>query len=454
VLVDDGRVAAVGDRVDAPAHAERFDARGGAVLPGLHDHHVHLVALAARRASIDVSPDETPDHRRFVATLRAAAGRSAPDAWLRAVGYHERTAGDLDRVALDAIVADRPLRVQHRSGALWTCNSAALARLGLLEGPVPAGCELDEHGTPTGRLFRLDDWMRDRVPRTEIDLAAVGRALAGYGVTGVTDATPYPAAAALHTLACAVDARALPLRVHVTGAPGIAPRDVPPPLTPGPAKIVLPDHELPALDEVVVAIRTARSHDRAVAIHCVTRAALALGLAALEATGPHRDGDRIEHGAVIGSDALAWLRRARVTVVTQPNFVAERGDDYLADVDDEDRHDLWRCASLAAAGVPVGAGSDAPHGDADPWRLLWAATARRTGSGAVVGAAERVSPRRALDLVLSPPGAPGGPPRRVAPGAAADLCVLDAPLEAALRDLPANPVRATFLAGTPTHLPT
>ena len=31
-----------------------IDAGGGALLPGLHDHHVHLLAMAAARASLDV----------------------------------------------------------------------------------------------------------------------------------------------------------------------------------------------------------------------------------------------------------------------------------------------------------------------------------------------------------------------------------------------------------------
>ena len=35
-----------------------IDARGGALLPGLHDHHIHLAGLAARKASVACGPPE------------------------------------------------------------------------------------------------------------------------------------------------------------------------------------------------------------------------------------------------------------------------------------------------------------------------------------------------------------------------------------------------------------
>ncbi len=101
-------------------------------------------------------------------------------------------------------------------------------------------------------------------------------------------------------------------------------------------------------------------------------------------------GDRIEHGAVVPAELRAELARLGLTVVTQPNFVAERGDDYLAEVDPGDQPFLWPCRSLLAAGVAVAAGTDAPFGRPDPWRLVDAAVNRRSPSGAVIGADERL----------------------------------------------------------------
>jgi predicted amidohydrolase YtcJ len=183
-----------------------------------------------------------------------------------------------------------------------------------------------------------------------------------------------------------------------------------------------------------------------VAIHCVTRVALVLALAAWDEAGA-RPGDRVEHGAVVPPELHPALRRHGLTVVTQPGFVAERGDEYRREVDPDDLPHLYPCRSLIDAGVPVGGSTDAPYTDADPWRAIAAAAARRTPSGAVLGPDEAVTVRRALDLFLSDPRSPGGPPRRVAPGAPADLCLLATPLAVALADPVAAKVVATICRG-------
>src|SRR5439155_1534908 len=81
----------------------------------------------------------------------------------------------------------------------------------------------------------------------------------------------------------------------------------------------------------------------------------------------------------------------------------ERGDQYLTDVDPDDLDHLYPCGGLIAAGVPVGGGTDAPFGDPDPWRAIAAAVTRTTERGHVLGRDERIPPRRALDLFLTPP---------------------------------------------------
>src|SRR5205807_3833217 len=165
-------------------------------------------------------------------------------------------------------------------------------------------------------------------------------------------------------------------------------------------------------------------------------------LAALNEAGPA--GDRIEHGAVVPDELVGDLRRLRVTVVTQPGFVAERGDSYVAEVDPDDVPLLYRCRSLLDAGVHVAGGTDAPFGDPDPWTAIRTAVERRTLSGAVLGPDERLESSRALGLFLGPAGAPAAL-RRVEAGAHADLCVLRSPLGPALKEPDADVVRATVI---------
>jgi predicted amidohydrolase YtcJ len=205
----------------------------------------------------------------------------------------------------------------------------------------------------------------------------------------------------------------------------------------GPLKILLDDHDLPPLDDLLEAIADARSQDRRVAVHCVTAAELALTLAAFETAGALA-GDRIEHGGMIPVEAVPAIVQLGLTVVTQPGFVFERGDRYLDEIDPGEHGDLYRCASLLAAGAPVASSSDAPYSALDPWAAMRAAAQRRTRTGRAIGLDERVSPARALGLYAGGFAAPGGPPRKVAPGHPADLCLLGAPLKAALRCSPTN----------------
>jgi predicted amidohydrolase YtcJ len=424
----------------------RLDAEGGAVVAGLHDHHIHLGALAAARTSLVAGPPAVRSPAELVAALRAADEALAPGAWIRAVGYHESVAGDLDRRWLDGVVARRPVRVQHRSGRAWMLNSAAATVTGL-DTAAAGGVERAPDGTATGRVFGGDDWLRDRVPAVPLDLDAVGRELASYGITAVTDATPIAGADELRLLAEAVCGPRFPIDVVVTGAPEL-PCDTVGPLR-GPVKLVVADHDLPPLDSVVAAMRAARRQDRAVAVHCVTREALLLTLAAWDEVGV-RPGDRIEHGAVVPLEVVPRLSELGLTVVTQPAFVFERGDAYLADVEPADVPDLWRCGSLVAAGVPVAAGSDAPYGSPDPWVAIAAAVRRRTAGGQVLGAEDRVDKATALGLFLGPLAAPGGPPREVAVGAPADVCVLDGSLAAVLEAPSCERVIGTVARGTVT----
>jgi predicted amidohydrolase YtcJ len=173
---------------------------------------------------------------------------------------------------------------------------------------------------------------------------------------------------------------------------------------------------------------------------------LVLALAAWDEAGAVA-GDRIEHGSVVPVELMPSIADHGLTVVTQPSFVAERGDDYLADVDLEDQGDLYRCRSLQDATIAVGGSTDAPFGHPDPWRAIAAAIERRTPVGTVLGASERLTGHGALDLFLGSPDAPGGPPRRVAVGAPADLVLLDRPLSAALADPRSDHVVATFVGG-------
>lgn len=99
--------------------------------------------------------------------------------------------------------------------------------------------------------------------------------------------------------------------------------------------------------------------------------------------------------------------------------------------------------------MPLALSSDAPYGPLDPWTVIAAAVHRRAPDGAVAGPAERLTPTQALARYLA--ADPGGPPRRVVVGAAADLVLLSAPLREVLAAPDSAAVHATLIDGRIVH---
>ncbi len=357
VRVERGRIGAI-ERCLAPLSGERvFDAAGGALLPGLHDHHIHLNAAAAALASVRCGPPEIASCEALVVALGGAPGEGGG----RGVGYHTSVAGEIDRRWLDRFGPDRAVRIQHRGGRMWILNSRALALLG---DDMPAD----------GRLIDGDALLRRRLDASPPDLRPLGSALAARGVTGLTEATARNDADDYHRYARA----GLDQHLLVMGTAALDDLAPHARARAGAVKLHYHDHDLPALDALIDEVACAHAADRAVAAHCVTRAELMLTLAAIEAAGPH-PGDRIEHAGVAPPPAVEWIASLGLTVVTQPHFIAERGRAYRAEVAAHDQPWLYRLRGFRTVGVRLAGGSDAPFGGLDPWSSMAAATERDLG---------------------------------------------------------------------------
>lgn len=432
-----GVVAAIGAMRPEPGE-EVLHAAGGLLLPGLHDHHIHLAALAAALESVRCGPPDVTNSDELAVRLGVPG-----DGWLRGTGYHECVAGLLDAKTLDGMVPHRPVRVQHRSGRMWFFNSAGLESL-LATGRPPAGLERDNNGY-TGRLFDSDAWLRRRLGGVPPSLARLGPIFARRGICGVTDLSPGNDAASADHIAGEQARGALPQRVLLGGTLGLHTAGMGACLALGPAKLHLHDAELPPFDDAVAFVHTAHAQARAVAVHCVTEGELVFALAAIESAGA-LPGDRIEHAAVAPDSAVADIARLGLAVVSQPHFIAERGDAYRRSVAPALHPLLYRLRGFLDEGVTLAAGSDAPFGGTDPWASMAAAVSRRTAAGATLGAAEALSPEAALDLYLRQPDRLDAR-RRVTAGEVADLCLLDRPWARAREDLAAVNVRATLIGG-------
>lgn len=444
VRIERGLVAAIG-RLDARPAEPVLDAGGGLLLPGLHDHHIHVAALAASLSSIHCGPPDVLDRDTFAARLQAP-GRG----WLRATGYHESVAGMLDAAALDRIVADRPVRVQHRSGRVWFLNSVALDTL-LFNNAPPHG--LERNGDRyTGRLFDADEWLQRSLGSDPPSFAQVGAMLSRWGVTGLTEMSPRNGPTIARHFIQETANHSLPQRVLLAGSLDLATLDTSERVLLGPAKLHLHESALPSLQEAVAFIHRAHEQFRNVAIHCASEVELIFALAACKDAGTAA-GDRIEHASVAADFAVAEIAHAALAVVSQPHFIWERGDRYLVDVDASSRPFLYRLRAFHDASITLAAGSDAPFGGCNPWASMAAAVSRQTQGGALIGESEALTPEQALDLYLSEPRALNRR-RRVSVGAPADLCLLDRSWAAARNALSSVQVRATLIDGQTHYLDT
>lgn len=418
VALANGQIVAMGQRL--PRGGEEIDGRGGTLLPGLHDHHLHILALAARRQSVDLAGVLAPGD---IAHRLARA----PEPFVRAIGYDERAAGIPDAAMLDRWLADRPLRVQDRTGALWVLNSAALALLD--DHDLPPGAERDDGGAPTGRFWREDHWLGRKIPRLALDLAALGQHLSTLGLTALTDA-----GAANGPDEAATLSGSMPQRLTLMGCEALTAGDG---YALGPLKLLIDERDPPSPEVLAARIAAGRAAGRNVAAHCVTDGELLLYLAALEESGGARAGDRVEHGGIIPADLIPIIADLGLAVVTNPGFLHDRGDRYAQEFNDVS--DLYRIGSLLAASVPMQAGSDAPYASVDPWLGMRSARDRMTATGRHLSDSERISALAALKLYCSDAIATNSP---------ADLILCEGDMTDVLADLDAGRVRMTFIGGT------
>ncbi len=439
VRIEESLIQSLGD--DAPKAGDLvIDAAGNLLLPGIHDHHTHLIAYAASLISVKCGPPDVTSESDLISALR-----SHPDShWLRGTGYHESVFRNLNRQWLDAHGPDRPIRIQHRTGRLWVLNSRGMAIIQKAAFRL-APHERDLLTSDDGRLFDVDELLGHLTRSDPPPVAEASQNLAALGITGINDMTPSNSPETREWFAHLRNRHELLQKVRMSGLPALSNCPDTPGLSIGETKIHLHESALPDFHDVVSTIAESHEEQRNVAVHCVTEVELVFALSAFRTAGT-LIGDRIEHGSVIPPALIEQLRELQLWVITQPNFIYERGDAYLEDVPRPEHPLLYRIGSLATAGIATAFGTDLPFGHPDPWAAMDAATKRTTVSGKQLNRLECISPEAALSGFLGELDCPATI-RTIRPGAPADCCLLDVPWQVLRGDLSCSHVRMTMLDG-------
>jgi predicted amidohydrolase YtcJ len=200
VLVEDGRITAVGEERDFGAIGPRIriDLPPGSLLcPAFTDSHTHFVQWALQRRRVDLS--ETRSLSECLRLIADAEKTLKPGEWLRGRGWSVNdwnfpempTARDLE-----SVVGKRPVLLFSHDGHCVWLSPAAMEHVGLCGGTQdpPGGVFVrDELGNPTGvACEEAVIWVDDRIPRASISERADAvtdsfEAAWSVGVTGVGD---------------------------------------------------------------------------------------------------------------------------------------------------------------------------------------------------------------------------------------------------------------------------
>ncbi|BDZ38136.1 amidohydrolase [Microbacterium suwonense] len=464
ILIRGGVIADIAPTGNLRATAEVVDGGGAWAIPGLWDHHVHLVqwALDAQRVQLGDAASAAEAVRMVADAAPLPDGRIV-GAGLRIAEWRERPSLGL----LDEVTGERPAYLINADVHSVWLNSAALRREGF-EGADEDGMLREEQAFEISRRLNATD-----EATVDAAVAAAGRRAAARGVTGLVDFDmAWNADAWRRRVASGFDShrvefafypadlqRAIDEGLH-SGAQLDAAGGL---VQVGPLKLITdgslgtrtaacshsyagdPQNfgvlNIPA-DELVGLLARATASGIDVAVHAIGDRAVA---SALDAFAYTQAQGTVEHAQLVRHADLQRFARLGVAVSVQPMHA----------IDDRDlASDLWRnqrslgypLASLFASGASVRFGSDAPVTPLDPW-LGIAAAVHRTGDGrGPWHPEERVS----IDTALRASSRRGA--AEIGLGAVADIALCGAdPRTADRAQLQRMPVVATILGGRVTH---
>jgi predicted amidohydrolase YtcJ len=229
IAVSGGKILSVGSSAEIAKLAKAFrnarivDAKGGMVVPGFIDSHVHFLTGGFRLASVQLRDAKTP--AEFVARIKAFAESVPPGTWITGGDWdHQQWGGELPtRAWIDSVTPNNPVWVSRLDGHMALANGVTLAtaKVDRSTAEVEGGTIVrDAGGNPTGILKDNAQSFVDEVepaPGAAMNDRALKAAMtyvAERGVTSVTNMGDWDGLAAIER---AHEAKTLITRIyHVT----------------------------------------------------------------------------------------------------------------------------------------------------------------------------------------------------------------------------------------------
>ncbi len=213
IAIKNGRFVAVGSNDEIKgfggSSTKLLDAGGATIVPGFHDTHLHADGQTLLYEVLVGNPFEvefvTIDS--IIAKLKAKAEQTPPGQWVIGYFYDDTKVKDnrlINRLDLDKVSTQHPVRVRHRGGHTSFYNSKAFELAGVTkESANPPGGEYfhETNGELSGRVAERANAVLEKggtypqyTPAQERDRARAGAAhfskeLVRYGITSAQGST-------------------------------------------------------------------------------------------------------------------------------------------------------------------------------------------------------------------------------------------------------------------------
>ena len=488
-----GRIAYVGDREEAERlagpGARRVDLEGRALLPAFVDPHSHLLACAYARLQVPLGEcagwGEIADRLSRHVQERGIQ----PGEWVKGTGYDQNALAEgaaPDRFCLDRACPHNPVVIQHASGHAGVFNTLALERLGVLNGDC--GLERDGQGELTGR--GEENPFLDLLGRIPMDgLEDVLRAFQGaqeeyasHGITTAQEGLLQPVMAPVYQeilrrglLYLDVNAYVPPadydrlrgqfaqgvsaspgtfqvagMKIFLDGSPQGGTAWVREPYAGGGCGTsTMTD------GQVLSAFRQALDRDAQLLAHCNgDRAAeqyLTLLAQAEREAGKKLCRPVMIHAQLLGLDQLERVKALGVIPSFFVAHVYHWGEIHVKNFGLDRAGRISPAGSALARGIPFTFHQDSPVIPPDMLETIWCACVRRTKTGRVLGAEERIPVEAALRAVTQTAALQYGLERELGtlrPGKRADFVLLSGdPLRTPPEELKKLQVERTIRCG-------
>lgn len=488
-----GRIAYVGDREEAERlagpGARRVDLEGRALLPAFLDPHSHLLACAYARLQVPLGECAGWGEITDRLSRHVQARDIQPGEWVKGTGYDQNALAEgaaPDRFCLDRACPNNPVVIQHASGHAGVFNTLALERLGALNGDC--GLERDGQGELTGRgeenpfldllgripMDGLEDVLRAFQGAQE-EYASHGIATAQEGLLQPVMAPVYQEILRRGLLYLDVNAYVPPAdydRLRGQFAQGVS--DSPGIFQVAGMKIFLDGSPQGGTawvrepyagggcgtstmtdGQVLSAFRQALDRDAQLLAHCNgDRAAeqyLTLLAQAEREAGKKLCRPVMIHAQLLGLDQLERVKALGVIPSFFVAHVYHWGEIHVKNFGLDRAGRISPAGSALAWGIPFTFHQDSPVIPPDMLETIWCACVRRTKTGRVLGAEERIPVEAALRAVTQTAALQYGLERELGtlrPGKRADFVLLSGdPLRTPPEELKKLQVERTIQRG-------